>query len=118
MIGLEKSGHDTSVKGASSELDHGCVSVHKHCLQLWNLTSLIPVAIQHSLLVSKGRRSQKVNNSHHTIKTTSFTPPNVIKLHLLFAHAFTCLGFLVSRLQKAHQLFKGNYHYMIHSYIK
>jgi hypothetical protein len=26
--------------------------------------------------------------------------------------------FLVNHLQKAHQLFKGNYHYMIHSYIK
>jgi hypothetical protein len=23
------------------------------------------------------------------LKTTSFTPPSVIKLHLLFAHAFT-----------------------------
>jgi hypothetical protein len=32
----------------------------------------------------------------------------VIKLHLLFAHAFTCFGFLVNHLQKAHQLFKGN----------
>jgi hypothetical protein len=54
----------------------------------------------------------------NTIKTTSFTPPSVIKLHLLFARAFTCFGFLVNHLQKAHQLFKGNYHYMIHSYIK
>jgi hypothetical protein len=54
----------------------------------------------------------------NTIKTTSFTPPNVIKLHLLFAHAFTYFGFLVNHLQKAHQLFKGNYNYMIHSYIK
>jgi hypothetical protein len=53
-----------------------------------------------------------------TIKTISFTPPSVIKLHLLFAHAFTCFGVLVNHLQKAHQLFKGNYHYMIHSYIK
>jgi hypothetical protein len=44
------------------------------------------------------------------IKTTSFTPPSVINLHLLFAHAFTCFGFLVNHLQKAHQLFKGNYH--------
>jgi hypothetical protein len=52
------------------------------------------------------------------IKTTSFTPPSVIKLHLLFAHAFTRFGLLVNHLQKAHQLFKGNYHYMIHSYIK
>jgi hypothetical protein len=52
------------------------------------------------------------------IKATSFTPPSVIKLHLLFAHSFTCFGFLVNHLQKAHQLFKGNYHYMIHSYIK
>jgi hypothetical protein len=43
---------------------------------------------------------------------------SVIKLHLLFAHAFTCFGFLVNHLQKAHELFKGNYHYMIHSYIK
>jgi hypothetical protein len=51
----------------------------------------------------------------NTIKTTSFTPPSVIKLNLLFAHAFTCFGFLVNHLQKAHQLFKGNYHYMIHS---
>jgi hypothetical protein len=33
-----------------------------------------------------------VNN----IKTTSFTPPSVIKLHLLFAHAFTCFGLLVN----------------------
>jgi hypothetical protein len=40
------------------------------------------------------------------IKTTSFTPPSVIKLHLLFAHAFTCFGFLVNHLQKAHQHFK------------
>jgi hypothetical protein len=31
-----------------------------------------------------------------TIKTTSFTPPSVIKLHFLFAHAFTCFGFLVN----------------------
>jgi hypothetical protein len=54
----------------------------------------------------------------NTIKTTSFTAPSVIKLHLLFAHAFTCFGFLVNHLQKAHQLFKRNYHYMIHSYIK
>jgi hypothetical protein len=54
----------------------------------------------------------------NTIKTTSFTPPSVIKLHLLFAHAFTCFGFLVNHLQKAHQLFKVNYHCMIHSYIK
>jgi hypothetical protein len=54
----------------------------------------------------------------NTIKTTSFIPPSVIKLHLLFAHAFTCFGFLVNHLQKAHQLFKGNYHYTIHSYIK
>jgi hypothetical protein len=35
-----------------------------------------------------------------TIKTASFTPPSVIKLHLLFAHAFTCFGFLVNHLQK------------------
>jgi hypothetical protein len=41
------------------------------------------------------------------MKTTSFTPPSVIKLHLLFAHAFTCFGLLVNHLQKAHQLFKG-----------
>jgi hypothetical protein len=54
----------------------------------------------------------------NTIKITSFIPPSVIKLYLLFAHAFTCFGFLVNHLQKAHQLFKGNYHYMIHSYIK
>jgi hypothetical protein len=53
-----------------------------------------------------------------TIKTTSFTPSSVIKLHLLFVHAFTCFGLLVNHLQKAHQLFKGNYHYMIHSYNK
>jgi hypothetical protein len=53
-----------------------------------------------------------------TIKTTSFTPPSVIKLHLLFAYSFTCFGFLVNHLQKAHQLCKGNYHYMIHIYIK
>jgi hypothetical protein len=33
----------------------------------------------------------------------------VIKLHLLFAHAFTCFGFLLNHLQKANQLFKGNY---------
>jgi hypothetical protein len=54
--------------------------------------------------------------THHfiTIKTTSFTPPSVIKLYLLFVYAFTCFGFLVNRLQKAHQLCKGNYHYMIH----
>jgi hypothetical protein len=52
-----------------------------------------------------------------TIKTTSFTPSSVIKLHFLFAHAFTCFGFLVNHLQKAHQLFKENYHYIIHSYI-
>jgi hypothetical protein len=54
----------------------------------------------------------------NTIKTTSFTPSSVIKLHLLFAHALTCFGFLVNHLQKASQLFKGNYHCMIHSYIK
>jgi hypothetical protein len=54
----------------------------------------------------------------NTINTTSFIPPSVIKFHLLFAHAFTCFGFLVNHLQKAHQLFKGNYHYMIHIYIK
>jgi hypothetical protein len=42
----------------------------------------------------------------------------VIKLHLLFAHAFTCFGFLLNHLQKANQLFKGNYHYMIHIYIQ
>jgi hypothetical protein len=41
-----------------------------------------------------------------TIKTTSFTPPSVIKLHLLFAHSFTCFGFLVNHLQKAHQFLK------------
>jgi hypothetical protein len=35
----------------------------------------------------------------NTIKTTSFTPPSVIKLHLLFAHAFICFGFLVNHLQ-------------------
>jgi hypothetical protein len=27
-----------------------------------------------------------------SIKTTAFTQPSVIKLHLLFAHAFTCFG--------------------------
>jgi hypothetical protein len=54
----------------------------------------------------------------NTIKTTSFTLPSVIKLHLLFAHAFTCFGFLVNLLQKAYQLFKGNYHYIIQSYIQ
>jgi hypothetical protein len=32
----------------------------------------------------------------NTIKTTSFTPPSVIKLHLLFAHAIKCFVFLVS----------------------
>jgi hypothetical protein len=53
-----------------------------------------------------------------TIKATSFTPPSVIELHILFAYAFTCFSFLVNHLQKAHQLCKGNYHYMIHSYIK
>jgi hypothetical protein len=53
-----------------------------------------------------------------TFKTTSFTPPSVIKLHLLLAHAFTCFRFLVNHLQKANQLFKGNYHYTIHIYIK
>jgi hypothetical protein len=45
-------------------------------------------------------------DSTKSIKTTSFIPPSVIKLHLLFAHAFTCFGFLVNHLQKAHQLFK------------
>jgi hypothetical protein len=54
----------------------------------------------------------------NTIKATSFTPPSVIKLYLLFVYAFTCFGFLVNHLQKAHQLCKGNYHYMIYSYIK
>jgi hypothetical protein len=29
----------------------------------------------------------------NTFKTTSFTPPSVIKLHLLFAYAFTRFGF-------------------------
>jgi hypothetical protein len=53
-----------------------------------------------------------------SIKTTSFTPPSVIKLYLLFVYAFTYFGFLVNHLQKAHQLCKGNYHYMIYSYIK
>jgi hypothetical protein len=28
-------------------------------------------------------------NMELQLKTTSFTPPSVIKLHLLFAHAFT-----------------------------
>jgi hypothetical protein len=59
----------------------------------------------------------KTSPIENAIKTTSFTPSSVIKLHLLFAHAFTCFGFLVNHLQKAYQLFKGNYHYMIHSYI-
>jgi hypothetical protein len=54
----------------------------------------------------------------NTIRTTSFTPPSVIKLYLLFVYAFTCFGFLVNHLQKGHQLCKGNYHYMIYSYIK
>jgi hypothetical protein len=31
----------------------------------------------------------------NTIKTTSFTPPSVIKLYLLFVYAFTSFGFLV-----------------------
>jgi hypothetical protein len=39
-----------------------------------------------------------------TIRTTSFTPPSVIKFYLLFVYAFTCFGFLVNHLQKAHQL--------------
>jgi hypothetical protein len=46
-------------------------------------------------------------NLFKPIKTTSFIPPSVIKLRLLFAHAFTCFGFLVNRLQKAHQLVKA-----------
>jgi hypothetical protein len=40
-----------------------------------------------------------------TIKTTSFIPPSVIKLHLLFAHAFTCFG-LCKPSSEGHQLFK------------
>jgi hypothetical protein len=40
----------------------------------------------------KIKENKLVENS---IKTTSFTPPSVIKLHLLFAHAFTCFGLLV-----------------------
>jgi hypothetical protein len=43
----------------------------------------------------------------NTIKTTSFTLTSAIKLHLLFAYAFKCFGFLVNHLQKAHQLCKG-----------
>jgi hypothetical protein len=43
-------------------------------------------------------RHQNAGQNHDiktgdTIKTTSFTPPSVIKLHLLYAHAFTCFGF-------------------------
>jgi hypothetical protein len=34
-----------------------------------------------------------LQNHFQFIKTTSFIPPSVIKLHLLSAHAFTCFGF-------------------------
>jgi hypothetical protein len=64
------------------------------------------------LSVGKSRRN-KFNFIHfwsvtlvNTIKTTWLTPPSVIKLHLLFAHAFTCFGFLVNHLHKANQLSK------------
>jgi hypothetical protein len=66
-----------------------------------------------------GLKRVQINSKQHlVIKTTSFTPPSVIKLYLLSVYAFTCFGFLVNHLQKVHQLCKGNYHYVIHSYIK
>jgi hypothetical protein len=47
-----------------------------------------------------------------TIKTTSFTPPSVIKLHLYVCIRLNMFRFLANHLQKAHQHFKGNHHYM------
>lgn len=58
----KKSGHDSSVNGQAPNWTTAVV--HLHCLQLWVLTSLIPVAIQHVLLMSKGSRSQRLNNNH------------------------------------------------------
>jgi hypothetical protein len=66
--------------------------------------------------------SANLNKRSHVkyqkFKPTSFTPPSVIKLYLFFVYAFTCFSFLVNHLQKAPQLCKGSYHYMIHNYIK
>jgi hypothetical protein len=53
-----------------------------------------------------------------TIKTTSFTPPSVIKLYLYVCIRFYMFRFLANHLQKAYQHCKGNYHYMIYKYIK
>jgi hypothetical protein len=54
----------------------------------------------------------------NTIKIASFTPPSVIKLYLYVFILLYMFRFLANHLQKAHQHCKGNYHYMIHSYIK
>jgi hypothetical protein len=53
-----------------------------------------------------------------TIKTTSLTPPSVTKLYLYVCIGHYMFRFLANHLQKAHQHCKGNYHYMIHKYIK
>jgi hypothetical protein len=52
------------------------------------------------------------------IKTTSFTPPSVIKLYLYVCIRLYMIRFLANHLQKAYQHCKGNYHYMIYKYIK
>jgi hypothetical protein len=52
------------------------------------------------------------------IKTTSFTPPNVIKLYLYVCIRLYMFRFLASHLQKAYQHCKGNHHYMIYKYVK
>jgi predicted lipase len=49
---------------------------------------------------------------------TSFIPPSVIKLYLYVCIRLYMFRFLANHLQKAYQHCKGNYHYMIHKYIK
>jgi hypothetical protein len=46
-------------------------------------------------IINNTREDSHIVCTTFPIKTTSFTPPSVIKLHLLFAHAFTCFGLLV-----------------------
>jgi hypothetical protein len=48
----------------------------------------------------KLRQQNSDNEVNQTIKTTSFNPPSVIKLYLLFVYAFTCFGFLVKKKKK------------------
>jgi hypothetical protein len=51
----------------------------------------------------------------NTIKTTSFTPPSVIKLYLYVCIRLYMFRFLGNHLQKAYKHCKENYHYMIYN---